>query len=69
VFYDPLFTMSITLTGQLLLCLLAEGLMTIPGLRVLQTNTDGVSVRVPRSQRVMVDLVRGVWQERTGLEP
>ena len=29
VFYDPLFTMSITLNGQLLLCLLAEGLMHV----------------------------------------
>jgi len=67
VFYDPLFTMSITLNGQLLLCLLAEGLMTIPGLRIAQINTDGITVRVPRSQRVMVDLVRGAWQERTGL--
>jgi len=67
VFYDPQFTMSITLNGQLLLCLLAEGLMTIPGLRIAQINTDGITVRVPRSQRVMVDLVRGAWQERTGL--
>ena len=34
VFYDPLFTMSITLNGQLLLCLLAENLMEhVPGSR------------------------------------
>ena len=47
-FYDPLFTMSITLNGQLLLCLLAEQLMEIPGLEMIQVNTDGVTIRVPR---------------------
>ena len=67
VFYDPLFTMSITLNGQLLLCLLAEGLMTIPGLRLIQVNTDGLTVRVPRNMKVLVDLARAAWQERTGL--
>jgi len=67
VFYDPLFTMSITLNGQLLLCLLAEGLMTIPGLRLIQVNTDGLTVRVPRTHKVLVDLARMAWQERTGL--
>lgn len=67
VFYDPLFTMSITLNGQLLLCLLAEGLMTIPGLRLIQVNTDGLTVRVPRSMKVLVDLARAAWQDRTGL--
>ena len=67
VFYDPLFTMSITLNGQLLLCLLAEGLMHIPGLRLIQVNTDGLTVRVPRSQKMLVDLARAAWQLRTGL--
>ena len=68
VFYDPLYTMSLTLNGQLLLCLLAEGLMMIPGLRLIQVNTDGLTVRVPRSHKVLVDLARAAWQERTGLQ-
>jgi hypothetical protein len=67
VFYDPLFTMSITLNGQLLLCLLAEGLMHIPGLRLIQVNTDGLTVRVPRANKMLVDLARAAWQTRTGL--
>jgi hypothetical protein len=67
VFYDPQFTMSITLNGQLLLCLLAEGLMTIPGLRLIQVNTDGLTARVPRTHKLMVDMVRAAWQDRTGL--
>ena len=68
VFYDPKFTMSITITGQLLLCVLAEGLMTIPGLKIIQVNTDGLTVRVPRTHKVLVDLARMAWQERTGLQ-
>jgi Predicted 3'-5' exonuclease related to the exonuclease domain of PolB len=68
VFYDPLFTMSITLNGQLLLCLLAEGLMHIEGLRLIQVNTDGLTVRVPRANKWLVDTARAAWQQRTGLE-
>ncbi len=67
VFYDPLFTMSITLNGQLLLCLLAEGLMHIPGLRLIQVNTDGLTVKVPREHKLLVDMARAAWQIRTGL--
>jgi len=67
VFYDPLFTMSITLNGQLLLCLLAEGLMHIPGLRLIQVNTDGLTVRVPRANKWLIDMARAAWQTRTGL--
>ncbi len=67
VFYDPLFTMSITLNGQLLLCLLAEGLMHIKGLRLIQVNTDGLTVRVPRANKWLVDTAAAAWQQRTGL--
>lgn len=67
VFYDPLFTMSITLNGQLLLCLLAERLMTIPELRLIQVNTDGLTVQVPREHKHMIDTIRDGWQRLTGL--
>jgi len=68
VFYDPLFTMSITLNGQLLLCLLAEGLMHIEGLKMIQVNTDGLTVLVPRANKWMVDAVRAAWEARTKLQ-
>ncbi|KKN66521.1 hypothetical protein LCGC14_0470550 [marine sediment metagenome] len=67
VFYDPMVTMRITLNGQLLLCLLAEGLMGIPGLRLLQCNTDGVSVKVPNGQLPLVKNVCDAWEKRTGM--
>lgn len=68
VFYDPLYTMTITLNGQLLLCVLAESLMTIPGLKLIQVNTDGLTVKVPHDQKALVDLARVAWEQRTGLE-
>jgi len=68
VFYDPLYTMTITLNGQLLLCVLAEGLMLIPGLQLIQVNTDGLTVRVPRANKHHVDSVRKRWEELTRLE-
>lgn len=68
VFYDPLFTMSITLNGQLLLCVLAEGLMHIEGLKLIQVNTDGLTVRVPRANKWLVDTARAAWESRTKLQ-
>ena len=67
VFYDPLFTMSITLNGQLLLCLLAERLMEIAGLSVVQANTDGITVRVPRARLGELGDACAWWMETTGL--
>ncbi len=69
VFYDPLFTMSITLNGQLLLCKLAESLMTIDGLQIVQVNTDGLTVRVPRGQaKLELDHMRLAWEVLTNLQ-
>jgi len=68
VFYDPLFTMSITLNGQLLLCMLAEVLLMIDGLQLIQVNTDGLTVRVPRAKKIMVDTAREAWEIVTKLE-
>lgn len=67
-FYDPLYTMSITINGQLLLCLLAERLMEIEDLMMVQVNTDGLTVRVKREFKDQVDRIAQEWEEQTGLE-
>lgn len=67
-FYDPKYTMSITINGQLSLCLLAEKLLTIKGLKMVQVNTDGVTVRMPRAARQQYDDVCAAWQKQVGLE-
>lgn len=67
-FYDPKYTMSITINGQLLLCVLAELLATIPDLTMIQINTDGLTVRCPRYQSDTVMFIAKCWEEQTGLE-
>ncbi len=67
VFYDPLFTMSITLNGQLLLCLLAEGLLKVPTLRLLMVNTDGLEYHVHRDHAGHATKVCREWEQRTML--
>lgn len=67
-FYDPQYTMSITINGQLLLCMLAERLMqTVPLLEMIQINTDGLTVRVPRAMEWLLKDACDWWQGATGL--
>lgn len=47
-FYDSAYTMGITINGQLLLCMLVEQAIKIPGLEMIQANTDGITVLCPR---------------------
>lgn len=68
VFYDPLMTMRITLNGQLLLCLLVENLLKIPGLRVVQANTDGITVQLCQGGREMMEQVVRWWEGITKLK-
>lgn len=66
-FYDPQYTMTITINGQLLLCMLAEWLMTVYGLSIIQCNTDGVTVLSPRARRTEVEQVLRNWENLTRL--
>lgn len=68
VFYDPLFTMKITLNGQLLLCMLAEDMIRhIPGMQLIQINTDGLTVRLPRVEVPRLHFATFMWEEQTKL--
>ncbi len=67
-FYDPAYTMAITINGQMLLAWLTEAFITQPGFEVIQVNTDGVTVRLPKNQRRHLDLISTEWQNRTGLQ-
>lgn len=67
-FYDPNFTMSITINGQLLLCMLAEQLMKIPTLELIQINTDGVAYTVDPNYMRYANKVNDWWQDVTKLE-
>lgn len=66
-FFDSKYTMSVTINGQLLLCLLAEYLAPIPGLSMIQINTDGLTVKLPHDQIDALMFVAQTWEELTGL--
>jgi len=67
IFYDPLFTMKITIAGQMMISLLAQRLLSLPILRIVQVNTDGISVRIPRGVRGTVDTICKQWERDTKL--
>lgn len=67
VFYDPRLTMAITINGQLLLCMLAEFLLTVSTVQLLQINTDGITYRIHRSRMRHAEIVRDIWMRRTKL--
>lgn len=66
--YDPQYTMSITINGQLLLCMLAEAMNRLPSMQIIQVNTDGITIKFPRRLRPFIDEIVSWWQDMTGLE-
>lgn len=67
-FYDPKYTMSITINGELSLMMLAEELMNIDYLSLLQINTDGLTIKVRRSDYEKVKEICNWWMNLTKLE-
>jgi len=67
-FYDPAYTMTITINGQLSLCLLAEKLMDVFGLSIIQVNTDGITVKLPRKRLDEYNAICEAWQRQVGLQ-
>lgn len=67
-FYDPAYTMAITINGQLLLAALAEYVMTIPDLTLIQINTDGLTVLIPKTERDTLSRMCREWEDMTRLQ-
>ena len=67
-FYDPKYTMSITINGQLTLCMLMERLIDVCGIKIIQSNTDGFTFLIKKD---MLDIMKthvSRWENLTGLE-
>jgi hypothetical protein len=60
--------MTITINGQLMLCMLAEALMEIQSLQLIQINTDGITIKVARDDIDEVDRINAAWEKRTKLD-
>lgn len=63
-FYDPMFTLCITMNGQFLLLKLIEMIHLIGG-TIIQANTDGVTVRIKSDDRLNEVITE--WEQLTGL--
>lgn len=68
VFYDPLMTMSITINGQLFLCLLIEKLMVLSGISLLAVNTDGCTFLLQKNSLDDFRSIVGEWEKLTKLK-
>lgn len=67
-FYDPKVTMQVTINGQLTLCGLAEKLLKVENLSIIQCNTDGLTVYCKRKDEKLIDSIVKEWDQIVGLE-
>lgn len=67
-FFDAMYTMKITINGQLSLCMLVEQLIKVPGLRMIQCNTDGITFHCPNEYLDHANNLRIWWEKVTQLE-
>ncbi len=67
-FFDPQYTMAITINGQLLLTWLAEQLAKIDGVKLIQANTDGVTLFAERTKREEIMTLCRAWEATTRLK-
>lgn len=66
-FYDPLYTLSVTLNGQMFMAMLCEQLSKIDDLKIIQINTDGLTLKVPKTKYAAFKQTIDNWQNATGL--
>jgi len=66
--YDLKCMLSVTLTGQLVLLMIIEKLLSLPGLKMLQANTDGVTYLVNKIYLPIIKDIIKDWENTTGLE-
>lgn len=66
-FYDPNYPKAVTVNGQLQILQLVEVLSLIPGVDIIQANTDGITVYLPRQLESYFNLWKSDWESGTGL--
>lgn len=66
-FYDPLYTMTITINGQLMLAMLAEQLSEVPTLEIIQANTDGITYIIDDEYETQAEAICREWETVTQL--
>lgn len=66
-FYDPQYTFSVTVNGQLQILQLVEMIDLLPDCELIQANTDGITVRVKKSNQYLFKFWCDEWEKMTGL--
>lgn len=66
--YDKKVMLQICINGQLMIAMLCERLSFLDSVTVIQANTDGVTIRVKKSQRKEVEDICKRWEKLTQLE-
>lgn len=66
--YDPKFTFSVTINGQLQLAQLVEMVELLPDCELIQGNTDGITLLILKDNLYLFRMWCQVWEEMTGLE-
>lgn len=66
--FDPLFTMRITINGQLMIAMLVEWLLAVPTLTIIQANTDGITYSIDEEYIPQAVAIEKRWQAFTLLE-
>lgn len=66
-FKDAAYMLKITMNGQLLQLTFAEAALRIPGVRIIQMNTDGMTFQYPDSAKYDMEWLYWDWQRRTRL--
>lgn len=67
-FYDPKYAMTIPINGQLMICMLAEWLLTVPTIQLIQVNTDGITYRIHRDHMDAAKAIEKQWEAFTCLK-
>lgn len=66
--YDPNFTFSITATGQMNLSMLVEQICENIDCKVIQANTDGLSILLNKKNIIKFQEICAIWEKQTKLE-
>lgn len=67
-FYDPKFTMMITINGQLSLCMAVEKMLKFKDVQIIQCNTDGFTLKLRRDDVDESCEIVKWWEAVTKLE-
>ncbi len=67
-FYDPKFTMTTTISGQLSLLMLVEPLIAIEGVKIININTDGICIFAHQNKTQLISQICNWWKTITRLD-